>query len=263
MEIAYWPESCGENIPGDANRIYIGHETGVEQIPAMKDIIDTSHQILDTNRQITLVTPAFLSEKDMNHMRQLIEAISGLTDGLDEVVCNDWGLLYWLTEDNIAKPVIGRLLVGQATDPRLSVFDSPERQIPFERFVQHADGTMVRLLYRRPKPALMSHLRSCAIANPEVLSFFTQLGVQRLEISNVLQGIEMTPGPGWSVSLHLPEVPVALARHNWSGNGNQWLHPSFPVDLYKRNNMIFYRNYDKPENLSKLQIDRLVYRIQK
>lgn len=258
MEIAHWLDSCTGSVPHDAQRIYLGHETCIDQIPPLQDMINTIHRLRDSDKQITLVTP-FLTEKDMCRIYEMIEAISESLSGY-EVVCNDWGLLQWLTESDFAEPIVGRLLVGQATDPRLAAFDLPERQLSYERFVLHADGTKVELRYRRPRDALLTHLGSCSIATPEVISFLHQLGIRRLEISNTLQGIHMTLDTGWNVTLHLPEVPIAIACHCWRDSGNQWLHSTFPVALYQRDNMVFYCNNDKPLNIDSLGIDRLVYR---
>jgi len=259
MEIAHWINCDIDRVPRDAPRVYLGHETCIDQIPTLHDIIVISHQLRDANRQMTLVTP-FLTEKGMERVCKLIESVSELLDCF-EVVCNDWGLLHWLTECQIGEATIGRFLVGQATDPRLAAFDLPEKQLPYERSVLHANGTRVRLRYRRPTDALMSHLRDCALDIPEVLSFLRQLGVRRLEISNVMQGVQMRLASGWRVSLHLPEVPVTVARYHWRDSGTEWLHPTFPVALQQRDNIIYYRNSNKPRDLHSLRIDRLVHRV--
>ena len=95
----------------------------------------------------------------------------------------------------------------------------------------------------------MKHLRSCSIAIPDVLSFLQDLGVGRFEVSNPLQGIYLTPANGWDVTLHLPEVLVAVARDKFGDGCKQWLHHSFPVELYQRDNMIFYNNSKVPANI--------------
>ncbi len=258
MEIAYWPHSPTGIVPRGARRIYLGDEACIDRIPPLQDMVDTVRRLRDSDKQITLVTP-FLTENDLHGICEMIEALSESLSGY-EVVCNDWGLLQWLTESHCAEPVVGRLLVGQATDPRLAAFDLPEWQLPHERFVLHADGTKVELRHRRPTDALLTHLAGCSIATPEVISFLHGLGIRRLEVSNTLQGIRMTLNTGWCVTLHLPEVPIAIARHSWRDSGNQWLHSTFPVALYQRDNMVFYRNDETPPNLACLGIDRLVYR---
>ncbi len=258
MQIAYWPDSPTESVPRDAQRIYLGDEACIGRIPPLPEMISAVHRLRDSGMQITLVTP-FLTENDLLRIGGMIEAISESLSGC-EVVCNDWGLLQWLSESRIAEPILGRLLVGQATDPRLAAFDLPERQLAHQRWVLHADGTRVELRYRQPTDALMTHLRGCSHATPEVLSFLHEMGVRRFEVSNTLQGIDVTRDTRWNVTLHLPDVPVAIARHCWSDTGNQWLHATFPVALDQHDNMVSYRNDNKPLYLDALGIDRLVYR---
>ena len=257
MEIARWLRTCEESVPDDAQRIYLGHESCIDRMPSLKDMMETLQRLNDLDRHATLVTP-FLTEKEMGAVCNRIESVAAAF-GRCEVVCNDWGLLQWLTESDAAEPVVGRLLVGQATDPRLAAFDLAGRQLAHERMVRHADGTAVSLRYRRPSDALMTHLSSCAIETPAVLSFLKDLGVRRYEVSNLLQGLEIKPVRDWHVTLHLPEVPVAIARHGWRDRGSKWLHASFPLALCHRDNMVFYCNHRLPENIQGLGIDRFVY----
>lgn len=258
MEIAQWFLSPEDSSANEASRIYIGHETYIGNMVDCECVIKMLENISNSNRQATLVTP-FLTEEEMERVCRVIEAVTARFDGI-EVVCNDWGLLQWLTESLTAEPVVGRLIVGQATDPRLASLDSPERQRLHQRFIRHADGTNVELRYRRPTERLMKHLQSCSIAIPDVLSFLHDLGISRFELSNPLQGIHLTQVHDWSISLHLPEVLVAIARDHFMGGSRKWLHHSFPVQLCQRNNMVFYNNNEVPADIEELGVNRLVYR---
>jgi len=208
------------------------------------------------HRNITLITP-FLTEDALSRMQEKILTISEHIREL-EVVCSDWGLLQWLLESGRAEPIVGRLLVGQATDPRLSAFDEAGNRCAYERFIDNADGTRVALRYRRPTKALMANLRHCSIATEEMISFLLDLGIRRFEISNTLQGFDIPSISGMSVTLHVPEVPVAVARYAWKDRGSRWRHPSFPVDLCQRDNMVFYRNGEIPTHVESMGIDRIV-----
>jgi hypothetical protein len=106
----------------------------------------------------------------------------------------------------------------------------------------------------------MKHLRSPSIAIPDVLSFLYDLGVKRFEVSNLLQGIHQTPVPGWDVTLHLPEVLVAIARDQFGDGCKKWLHHSFPVQLCQRDNIVFYNNNEVPVNIEEFGVNRLVHR---
>lgn len=258
MEIAQWFLSPEDSAANEASRIYIGDETYMGPMLDCECLIKMLHNIRNSNRQVTLVTP-FLTEDEMKRICSMIEAVTSRFDGI-EVVCNDWGLLQWLTESHAAEPVVGRLLVGQATDPRLAALNCPESQRLHERLIHHADGTAVELRYRQPTDSLVNHLRSFSIAIPDVLTFLNDLGVRRFEISNLLQGIHLTLVHGWDVTLHLPEVLVAIARDHFHDGCKKWLHPSFPVQLYQRDNIIFYNNNEVPANIEELGVNRLVYR---
>jgi hypothetical protein len=258
MESAHWIESDARGLPVGNDRVYIGHETCFWRSPAVQDIERVAKMLRDAGRPMTLVTP-FLTEAAFGATRRTIEAAAEVR-GRIEVVCNDWGLLHWLAEQRIAEPVVGRWLGGQATDPRLAAMDQPERHVSHERTVLHADGTRVALRYRRPSSPLMEHLRRCAVDTPEVLVLLREMGVRRLEISNVLQGVHLALAPGWSASLYLPDVPVAVSRRDLPGDSSRWLHPSFPAELEQRDNVVGYNNGELPRGLPSQQIDRVVWR---
>lgn len=258
MEIAHWHESWTAVVSSVADRVYLGHESCADRIPSGRRLKDGLARLREAGKKITLVTP-FLFESDFKRVAGAVEATSTGPNPL-EVVCNDWGLLHWLAVCRAAEPVLGRLLAGQATDPRFAAFSSPEEQRPWERFVAHADGVAVSLRYRPPPDALAEHLRGCAACIPEVLAFLREMGVRRFEVSHPLQGLRLAPEPGWSVTLHLPEVPVAFTRRRWRGGGAKWLHPTFPVALRQRDNMVFYRNESQPPDPGSMGIDRFVHR---
>jgi hypothetical protein len=256
MEIAQWLDRKMGMVPSEVTRIYLGNETCFDRIPPLSDLILISRRLCNEDRQLTLATSP-LTEGELNRARFLIEAIAK-TLGRFEVVCNDWGLVHWLTEAQVAEPVVGRFLVGQTTDPRLAALTNPERQRPHERDVLHTNGARVGLRYRPPSDDLMAHLRGCAVVAPEALSFLNRLGVRRLEIGNALQGIDMKIDHPWRVTLHLTDVQVAASRHPWHEDGTKWLHPTFPVALHHRDNALFYDNDAMPLNLQELHIDRIV-----
>ena len=257
MEKACWARTLDEAVASDAPRVYLGHESCPDLLPARQPLLDAVLRLRDAGRRITLVTP-FVTERETVRIRALIESLSRSL-GRYEVVCSDWGLLRWLAASRLAEPVVGRLLAGQATDPRLAALDQPARQRPHERIVHHADGTAVRLRYRRPTQALMTHLRGCSLDDAEVLPYLAGLGVGRFEVSNLLQGLRLSPPAGWKVTLHVPEVPLAIARRVWVEPGSQWLHPTFPVPLHRRENVLFYRHSRIPANAEASGIDRVVY----
>ncbi|HEX7681869.1 MAG TPA: hypothetical protein VF713_27365 [Thermoanaerobaculia bacterium] len=150
----------------------------------------------------------------------------------------------------------------------------PAFQRPFERVVRHVDGTEAMLCHEMPSPALVRHLQRCSLDAPAAYELLFQYGVRRLEINNLLQGIDIEPPDGWHVSLHVPDVLVALARDcaampapenagAWScRNGCPppavWRHESVPVDLIQRANAVYYLNPSTPAFRKDLPIDRIV-----
>jgi hypothetical protein len=259
MEIAHWlQEESLEAISADATRFYVGHESCADRFPQTDILARSVRDLVARGKGVTLVIPP-LTESDLCRIYVEVERAVKIA-GNCEVVCNDWGVLQWLAESALAEPVAGRLLSGQATDPRLDGFDSPALQEAHERSVIHADGTIVDLHYRRPSHSLMKRLRGCPIATRDVLRFLQDFGVRRFEISNILQGISPASLEGWGLSLHIPRVPVAISRYPWKEAGRKWLHHSFQVELLHEDNMVFYLNSHLPEDLEALGVDRLVYR---
>lgn len=257
MEVSRWSSGRSPVFSGEGKRVYCGCESDPERAVECPDIVERARRLRDRGRSLTLVTP-YLTEAALERVCAAVTELAEVQDEL-EVVCNDWGLVHWLGERRLAEPVIGRLLVGQAVDARLAALDMPDWQLPHERPVQHADGSLVQLRYRRPSEELNEHLRSLAIDTPEVLAFLRRLGVRRIEISNALQGLEMQLDAGWRVTLHMPDVPVAIARRPWRDRGRQWRHPTFPVTLHHRDNMVYYRNPVLPPEEVLDRVDRVVY----
>jgi hypothetical protein len=258
-EVGYWIPSCAPMpLPSTVDRVYVGDEIRHDHIPVASGLIALLEHAKWTGKEVTLVTPG-LSQEGLQCALRTIRAVTAAC-GAYEVVCNDWGLLWALAEGGTVIPVVGRLLAGQATDPRLAMMDDPARQQPYERTVLHADGTLVELRYRRPGGALMAHLRDCSIMMPDIVRVLRDRGIHRCEVSNPLQGIDLRPLPDWNVSLHMPEVVVAVMRGERFCGAEKWKHSSFPVELMRQNRSISYRNPLLPPHLDAMGIDRLVYR---
>ena len=133
MEIAHWTHSWTAIVEDNADRVYIGHDTSFDGFPSACDLIATAKRLDDRGKLFSLVAPP-LMENEMIRLRDCLDTLSNRVNAF-EVVCNDWGLLEWLTQSKAATPVLGRFLTGQATDPRLAALDWPGVQIPHERLV--------------------------------------------------------------------------------------------------------------------------------
>jgi hypothetical protein len=274
MEHAYWLyEREGESTPLPEGRVYFGHETCEHRLPLPEDAAKLATRLRDHGIPATLVTP-FLSEKGLNAARRLVDRLRTVLEDL-EVVCSDWGLLDWLCGQRPATPVVGRLLSLQVTDPRLGRLFLPSRTN--SRLVTHLDGTVCELAFRSPSAVLARHYSGCWVDKPEVIAFFTSQGVRRCEISNPLQGVALSELPGWSYSLHVSDVLVAVMRH-CPGPGEDlnrpaacpcqsgeektvpWQCAGLPVSLFRRANALYYAWPTLQANFNSLPINRLVHR---
>jgi hypothetical protein len=252
-------------------RVYFGHESCERLLPVAGAILGWAKSVLDRGAALTLVTP-FLTNPGLDHARRLIDCLSAIDGGI-EVVCSDWGLLDVLAREKAVTPVVGRLLAARPADPRLMRIFIGGR----ERTLTHLDGTLCRLKYRPPSAELARHYRGCWLDRPELISWFISRGVRRAEIDNTGHGIEIMGFPGWSYSLHTPEVLVAVMRR-CPGTGEdfsapsacpssrcgepavEWETPGFPAPLQRRQNALFYEWPRLPDNLESLPIDRIVRR---
>lgn len=265
-------------------RVYVGDAMCEKRLPAIDFAVETARRLKQQAVDLTLVTP-FVSEAGLKHTMDLIEAlcdpvsgptfnpVSGPTLNPLEVVCNDWGVLDMVAELPGCLPIAGRQLVGQDTDPRWYGMMDTEFQQLFEREVQHVDDTIARLCRQPPPLPLVRHVQRCSLDQPFSLQYLSQRGVNRLELNNLLQGLDFSAPPGWHVSLHVPDVLVTIARDCANKPGapcgenpcpegccaavEKWTHPSFPVSLYSRANGVYYLNPSIPRNIG---IDRIVWR---
>ena len=272
LEQAVWVDwSTPLPVEFAASRAYFGHETCQHLLPTLGVIERWARSALDRGVALTLVTP-WLTNAGLDRARRLIDCLSAI-DPRMEVVCSDWGLLDVLAEEKAVTPVVGRLLAARPADPRLMrMFEGGQ-----ERTLTHLDGTECRLKYQPPSEALARHYRGCWLDRPELISWFLSRGVRRAEIDNTGQGIELAQNPGWSWSLHAPEVLVAVMRH-CPGAGEDfsaaaacpsnrcaspavpWSVPGYPVALQRRQNALYYQWPHLPPNLQALPIDRIVRR---
>lgn len=169
-----------------------------------------------------------------------------------EWVANDWGLLAWGRDAGLPlRPVAGRLLGRQRRGPR-------------------ALDLLLRAL-----PAGASALRGSLWDAPEAAGLLRDLGVERVELDLLLQGVRrpMLP-PGLHLSLCGPWVPVTLTPAcPWSSDplrcptscaGEEPVrltNEENPNPLWSRGNALFLDLGSRPSErvLAALGADRLVW----
>ena len=279
MEKASWVDWRSDAAADtEAERCYFGHETCQELLPPPRIAGELVRRLFGQGKRVTLVTP-FLTDRGIDLACGLVERLLAQDSQL-EVVCSDWGLLAMLGQGGLVRPVMGRALAMQASDPRISRMLDARRPWP-SRPVQHVDGTTCSLRYRPPSPTLEHHLRSCWMDRQDIIEFLVSLGVQRCEISNVSQGMELAQHPKWAYSLHVPDVLLAVMRRCPAAGENlnaaaclresdvpgscggpcvPWSVEGLPAGVFRRDNALYYRNSRLPTEMASLPFDRIVYR---
>jgi len=188
MEKAYFFSSppASKDIPQDTERMYFGNEFCEYLIPGEEALIAALEASGSNDQPFTFVT-AYAGDKILSGYTSLIKRISEIRPG-SEVVINDWGVLKTVQKFGL-EPVVGRLLVKQKRDPRIA---------------KYIDNL----------PARFAEALKTARINEEMVAFYREEGIRRIEIDNLLQGIdyEELMRSGLSVTLHSPYGYIATGR---------------------------------------------------
>ncbi len=237
-------------------RLHFGQEFCQRILPDIAGLDTAIGFARDRDADLTLVTP-FVTDTALERTTELIGRLHDRAPG-SEVVVNDLGILTLIRENGWdLRPVLGRLLTKQKRGPR------------------------VTLLEERIPPAAFHHYRRSNVSAPAFQAFLREQGVLRVELDNLLQGIDDDlTGSGLKGSLHYPYAyvttsrccPVALcgnsgARPSLTPCGKECLRYGpfrlitrhMPVPLVLAGNTQFYRNDHLPDDLEARGIDRVVH----
>jgi len=234
-------------------RIYFGSEFCERLIPVENELNRVISFCLENDKPLTLVTP-FLTNKGLAKVKELLKIFYSKAQQAWEVVINDWGLLYYMKQEGYNNIVLGRLLTKQKRGPRISYLK--------DIFPDSA----------------LAHFKKFSVDKPEVVDFLYNMGVIRFELDNVLQGIESSSNMPKSV--YYPYVYVSTTRYcllskvdkdkfklrkidSCNKECNKFMfvlnHKGMPRTLYLRGNTLFYKNDKLPDDLEKLDIDRVIF----
>jgi hypothetical protein len=241
-----WTDTC--------DRIYFGHEFCQRLVPSIDHTRQAAACAAERGWTFSLVTP-FVTNAGLRVVQKRIEAL--LTEapkGL-EIIVNDFGVLNWLHREHPSIPIaLGRLLTKQKRGPRI-----------------------LRIVERLPKAA-KAHFQRSNIDASHLTLFLKEMGVERIELDNILQGIQRDGG--MQASLYYPYAYVSTTRLCLLMNGEQpdknlrsistchkecqrydvtLSHTDMPVPLQLRGNTQFFRNDTLPKDLAALNITRLVH----
>ncbi|NLG64920.1 MAG: hypothetical protein GX537_04880 [Actinobacteria bacterium] len=261
-----------ESLSSDAlpDRLYFGHEFCQRRLPSARQL-QTVYAWCEQHRlPLTFVTPP-LTDAGLRQVEPLLDELESHR-AEHEVVVGDFGLLALLARERPALvPVLGRLLARQHRDPRLARL--------------RGDGSLVmaggRLWQHLPLPPdAAATYRSCPLDAPALQTLLAELGVRRVELDNVVQGLDVSLPPTLVASLHVPWVCVTTSRRcqadpataprpfdclisscrRGCGATYELTSPTLNTPLFKRGNTVFFRNDQLPAkaDLAAARIDRLV-----
>lgn len=234
-------------------RVYFGSEFCEKLLPSFKKLKSVMNYCLERDKKLTLLTP-IVTNKGLKKLKKLLKKFYNVKESSWEVVVNDWGVLNWLQKMEYKGIAIGRLLTKQKRGPRI-----------------------MRLKDKLSSKTL-THLKKFSLDNPILRELFDNVGVIRVELDNVLQGIESKTS--FSKTLYYPYVYITTTRYcllSKLGKREFKLrrietcnkeckkfdfvltHKNMPKKIYLKGNTQFYKNYELPEDLESLNIDRIVY----
>ena len=258
------------DIPPACKRIYFGHETCEKLLPEYDEISDLLNISDKKNIELTFVTP-FLSEKGFEKTVLFLDKLKS-SKGRIEIVSSDWGLINWMISNDVGIPVISRFLTGQQVDFRLShIGENMPTQVIF------MDGKYYKLTSEDLSDELKTHLESCTLLKSRSLEMFSNMGINRYELSNVLRPINLPNNEKVHFSLHIPFIPLTIFRLcpetfdfndkrkscnalNCNNNRSKWQHKQTGKELYWRDNALYYCNHDDKSQINvNKSIDRIVY----
>jgi len=235
-------------------RIYFGQEFCQRLMPRAADVTRAVEIARERKAAFTLVTP-FVTNAGMALVKEAIGyAVSCDAAGL-EVVVNDWGVLNFMYREYPSIPLAaGRLLTKQKRGPQL-------------------------LAIRNKIPATtMDHFQRSNIDVPHVRDFLAAMGIKRVELDNLLQGLKR-PAECLPASLYHPYGYVTTTRLCLMADGANpsknlrsicrcnrecqaydvtMNHGDMPVPILLKGNTQFYANDTLPADLAALNITRLV-----
>ncbi len=240
----------GSLAPG-FSRVYFGSETCERLMPMPDELKQAKSFCAQNNLAFSLVTP-FCTDAGIAKLKHLLPILSGE----DELIANDFGALRLAKQHDI-QLVAGRLLNKQARDPRIPSF-------------KHSNE-------------LLEYLSQSQASSPQFLKILSSLGVKRVELDNLLQGIGTDlGGTGFAASLYTPLVFVAATRMCLLANAGKisaskevgilpcnqecsqfqfkLTNPCFPKSLLLTGNAVFFENEGIPDEKELLArgINRLV-----
>lgn len=237
-------------------RLYFGNEFCARLLPSTNELRKALKFVNERKMDFTLLTP-YAAESELAAVDALLEVLVREKPG-SEVVFNDWGVLWTIKKIRRLKPVMGRLLNKMKRGPRFMLF---MKELPRDT---------------------VRYLKSSNLTVPAFRKFLLKNGIRRVELDNVLQGIDLNfSDSGLMASLHIPYVYVTTTRLCLASlceiPENKFVvgifpcnmecrkytfymtNPVMPLTLIRKGNTIFFKNDKLPNHLEDGGINRIVY----
>lgn len=237
------------------DRLYFGVEFCEIKIPFVDEVKQAFAYSRSNNIRFTLVTP-YVTDSGLAAVERAFAVLPD--DGSVEVVANDFGVLRRLLKSYPKLiPVLGRLLVKQKR------------------------GFGISSQQKDAGPALAEHWRSAAADSETVQSYLVELGVNRVELDNLVQGMSSDFSKSrMAASVYAPFGYVTTTRYcPWAFDGATWPNMRgrcgrpclrgmiegtgdvFERTIFLAGNAQFYKNDVLPpaKELLGKGIDRIVY----
>lgn len=171
--------------------LHLGSETCARLLPSNETLRQVLDVAVSSGWPFALVTPAMVPEAALARVQSLL----GLLPDGTEVVANDWGVVRLLARRHPRlEPVLGRMLCGLRPDPRVP---------SIARDIMGPDGAT----------ALLADLAGPPVARESAVRLLLDLGVRRIELNPVAQGLPPEPPRGLRVTLHQPFAIVSATRY--------------------------------------------------
>jgi hypothetical protein len=243
------------NYPEKCDRIYFGQEFCQRLMPNHEAVKKASEYAKNGGTAFTLVTP-FVTNAGLQIVRTAVAVSVEILGHNFEIVVNDWGVLNFLHREYGNIPlVLGRLLTKQKRGPQLLTIQN-----------------------KLPETAL-DHFRRANCDVRHVMEFLQDMGIVRVELDNLLQGITRSHA-GLPASLYYPYGYITTTRLCLLMRGDKsdknfrsigicececdkydvaLTHGDMPVPLILKGNTQFFKNDKIPADLTSLNISRLVF----
>ncbi len=244
------------SLPEGVSRIYHGHEFCERLLPSRRELSRMVGLAERRGLAFTLLTP-YVSERGLERVRRLLGALK-LIAPRAEVVFNDWGVLRIVEEEfGDFEPVLGRLLIKMKRGPRLAS------------------------LAGAFNASTARYFRTCSLDVPLYRRFLRARGISRVELDNVLQGIDLDlSATELRGSLYVPFGYIATTRMCLAaGCGEHGMEDHVgvfpcrkecraytfelqargePVPQIRKGNTIFFENAKRPDGIVLRGVDRIV-----